>query len=132
MKRSKVDPKRTYKVPAALAALVVIGAMVLSPGSEAGGAAGTLEDIVADEVVVEIRPGASIDSVNSRNDTRIKTPMNGTNFYLLKIPHGGNPVKWQKRLEGDPDVVKAYLNPADSSPLVLNGRRTLSLPRNHA
>jgi hypothetical protein len=58
--------------------------------------------------------------------------MNGTNFYLLKIPHGVSATKWQTRLEADPDVIKAYLNPAVSSPLVLNGSRTLSFPSNHA
>jgi subtilisin family serine protease len=106
--------------------------LVLSAGSRAGSANDSEEDIIANEVIVEIQPGASIESVNARNNTITKRPMTGTNFYLLKIPHGANVQRWQKRLAADPDVIKAYLNPAVSSPLVLSGRRTLSFPSNHA
>ena len=132
MKRSKVDSGNARKV--VVSAVIVFTTMtsfVLSSG-QAGAAGGSSQDIVPSEVAVEIRPGATIDAVNARNNTATKRAMNGTNFYLLKIPHGASANKWQTRLAADPDVVKAYLNPAVSSPLVLNGSRTLSFPSNHA
>jgi subtilisin family serine protease len=132
MKRSKVDPKITNKYGAAVTVIILMTAVVLSPRSKASAVDESSQDIVPNELVVEVKPGASIDSVNARNNTITKRPMNGTNFYLLKIPHGANATKWQEVLGSDPDVLKAYLNPTVSSPLVLNGRRTLSFPSNHA
>src|SRR5215467_4723120 len=132
MKRSKVDSGNARKV--VVSAVIVFTTMtsfVLSSG-QAGAAGGSSQDIVPSEVAVEIRPGATIDAVNARNNTATKRAMNGTNFYLLKIPHGASANKWQTRLAADPDVIKAYFNPAVSSPLVLNGSRTLSFPSNHA
>jgi len=132
MKRCKVDSGRAKKaVISGALVLTVVASFVLSSG-QTGAAGGSSQDIVPNEVAVEIRSGASIDSINARNDTVTKRAMNGTNFYLLRIPHGASANKWQKRLEDDPDVIKAYLNPAVSSPLVLNGSRTLSFPSNHA
>jgi subtilisin family serine protease len=132
MKASKVDPARGKTVTVIAMVLIALTVVVLSPRSKASSAADPHADIVPNEVVVEIRSGASIEAVNARNNTLTKRPMNGTNFYLLKIPHGASARKWQKRLSADPDVIKAYLNPAVSSPLVLSGRRTLSFPSNHA
>jgi subtilisin family serine protease len=132
MKRSKVDSGRARKAAISAAfVLTMMASFVLSSG-RTGAAGGSSQDIVPNEVAVEIRPGASIDSVNARNNTVTKKAMNGTNFYLLKVPHGASANKWQTRLAADPDVIKAYLNPAVSSPLVLNGSRTLSFPSNHA
>src|SRR5215469_17458817 len=132
MKRSKVDSGRARKAAISAAfVLTLVASFVLSSG-QTGAAGGSSQDIVPNEVAVEIKAGASIDSVNARNNTVTKRAINGTNFYLLRIPHGASANKWQQRLAADPDVIKAYLNPAVSSPLVLNGSRTLSFPSNHA
>src|SRR5262249_5393211 len=132
MRRSKVDFKKAKKIKIAGAALIVMAGLMVAPGPQATAAGDSPQDIVPNQVVVELKPGASIDSVNARNDTRTIKPLHGTNFYLLKTPRAQSAPKWQRLLADDPDVLKAYLNPAVSSPLVLNGRRTLSFPSNHA
>ncbi len=63
------------------------------------------------EVVVEIEPGASIDDVNARIRTTTKQRLYGTNFYLLRTPNGKKETKFRKKLERDPDVLSASLNP---------------------
>src|SRR5215831_15767113 len=132
MKRSKVDSGRAKKAVISGALVLTMAASFVLSSGQTGAAGGSSQDIVPNEVAVEIRPGASIDSVNARNNTVTKKAMNGTNFYLLKTPRAQSAPKWQRLLADDPDVLKAYLNPAVSSPLVLNGRRTLSFPSNHA
>src|SRR5260370_34549093 len=105
MKRSKVDSRKANRVAATAAvALIVMAVLALSSTSRAGGAGDPTQDIVPNEVVVEIKPGASIDSVNARNNTVTKRPMNGTNFYLLKTPHSASAQKWQKRLRAGSQV----------------------------
>src|SRR5215467_15479014 len=133
MKSSKVDSKRANITKATIAGLTMIALFMAAPGRRVTAEADDSDqDIVANEVVIEVRAGASVDSVNARNNTRTKKHIGGTNFYLLRVPHGQGAQKAQKLLSSDPDVIKAYLNPTVSSPLVLNGRRTLSFPSNHA
>ncbi len=40
------------------------------------------------EIIVEIKPGATIDAVNARNRTTTSQWLFGTNFYRLSIPKG--------------------------------------------
>jgi subtilase family protein len=79
------------------------------------------------EVIVELKPGASIDIVNSRNRTETRQRLYGTNLYKLRTPHDRRERKWQKRLASDPDVLSAALNPVVASP-GLFGRSTTSFP----
>jgi hypothetical protein len=79
------------------------------------------------EVVVEIHPGASIDAVNARIGTRIKQRLYGTNFYLLTTPKNKKENKFRKRLQKDPDVLSASLNPVVTN-LTLFGRSILTFP----
>jgi len=79
------------------------------------------------EIVVEIRPGASIESVNERNRTSTIVQIYGTNFYRLQIPPNKKEKKWRKRLAADPDVLSASLNPLMANPSLF-ARATASFP----
>lgn len=83
------------------------------------------------EVVVEIKPDASIDAVNARIGTTTKQRLYGTNFYLLRTPKGKKEAKYRKRLERDPDVLSASLNPTVTN-VVAFARTILSFPDGYA
>src|SRR5689334_7647197 len=70
------------------------------------------------EVVVEIKPGASLDEINARHRTHTIQQIYGTNFYRLAIPANKSENKWRKRLSKDVDVLSAELNPLVTSPSV--------------
>jgi subtilisin family serine protease len=79
------------------------------------------------EVIVELRPGASISAVNSRHHTSTISNLYGTNFYLLRVPSSTTAGKCRNRLAVDPDVLSASLNPEIANPSVLS-RSTVSFP----
>lgn len=87
------------------------------------------ETIEKGEVIVEIKPGASIVEVNERNRTETIEQLRGTNFYRLQIPQNKSEKKWRKRLERDPDVLIASLNPLVTT---VFGRSVMSYPDGHA
>src|SRR5258708_21101855 len=84
------------------------------------------------EIVVEIKPGSSIEAINKRNRTITIERMYGTNFYRLRIPRGKSENKWIKRLAGDEGVLSASLNPIVMSPSSVFGRVTVGFPDGHA
>ena len=84
------------------------------------------------EIIVEIKPDASIDAVNARNRTATSQWLYGTNFYRLSIPAGKKEKKWLKRLSHDKDVLSASLNPVVTSPTNLFGRSTQGFPEGFA
>jgi subtilisin family serine protease len=79
------------------------------------------------EVIVELKPGASIDAVNARKRTTIIQQLFGTNFYRLRTPNGKKEKKFRKRLAKDPDVLSAALNPVVNS-VTLFGRILSGFP----
>ena len=79
------------------------------------------------EVVVELKPGASIQDVNERKRTTTIQQVYGTNFYRLRVPSGKKETKWRKKLEKDPDVLSAELNPVVTNPSLFV-RATVSFP----
>jgi subtilisin family serine protease len=83
------------------------------------------------EVVVEIKPDASIDAVNARIGTTTKQRLYGTNFYLLRTPKGKKEAKYRKRLERDPDVLSASLNPTVTN-VVAFARTIFGFPDGYA
>src|ERR1700759_5726486 len=83
------------------------------------------------EVIVELKPGTSIDNVNARIGTTTIQRIYGTNFYRLATPKNKKENKFKKRLSNDPDVLSATLNPVVTSPLSVFGRSTFSLPDGH-
>jgi hypothetical protein len=79
------------------------------------------------EVIVELKPGASIEAVNERNRTTVKAHLYGTNFYRLLVPANKKAKKWRKKLSYDADVLSASLNPQVSNPSLF-ARATVSFP----
>jgi len=69
------------------------------------------------EIIVEIKPGASIDNVNARIGTRTIQQIYGTNLYRLVTPKLKKEKKFLKRLLKDSDVLSATLNPVVKSTL---------------
>src|ERR1043166_4731078 len=94
---------------------------VTSTRSRADSAAG-IEVFRKGEIVVEIKPGASINAINKRNRTSTIEQIYGTNFYRLRIPEGKSEDKWINRMSRDEDVLSASLNPVVTSPVTLFGR----------
>jgi subtilisin family serine protease len=90
------------------------------------------EGVLRGELIVEIRPGASIDAVNGRNDTSTIQQMNGTNFYRLRIPTGQSDARYHSMLAADPDVLSVSRNRIVASPLSVFARRTVAFPDNFA
>ena len=79
------------------------------------------------EVVVEIKPGASLEAINARHRTKTIQQIYGTNFYRLATPANKSENKWRKRLSKDEDVLSAELNTLVTSPSLL-ARSTQSFP----
>lgn len=108
--------------------LVTVG----SSSSRADSSAANIEEFRKGEIVVEIRPAASIDAINKRNRTTTIGRIFGTNFYRLQVPQGKNENKWVKRLARDADVLSASLNPVVTSPITVFGRSIVGFPDDHA
>lgn len=79
------------------------------------------------EVIVELKPGASIETVNARYGTKTVRQIYGTNFYRLQTPNGKKESKWRKRLAKDAEVLSAALNPVITYPSLF-ARITFSFP----
>src|SRR5438128_4127922 len=84
------------------------------------------------EIIIEIKPGASIDDVNARNHTATLQRIYGTNFYRLHIPPEKSDQKWLMRLGRDQDVLSAALNPLITNPVNVLARSTVGFPDGHA
>src|SRR5262249_52834531 len=97
----------------ALALIFFFAASALPPRAQSG----TLQDFVPGEVLVEIKPGASVEAVAARFGMIIKQRIYGTNFYNLLTPNGKKEAKFRKRLAKDTDVLSAALNPVMTTPV---------------
>jgi subtilisin family serine protease len=84
--------------------------------------------LISGEIIVEIKPTATIQEINDRNRTATVQRIDGTNFYLLQIPPGKDEAKWLKRLSDDKDVLSASFNPIVMSPTIVFGRATVGFP----
>src|SRR5262245_4781084 len=97
--------------------LIVLG-LAISQGTQAQTAQ---DEFRTGEVIVEIKPGASVDDINARVGTSTLGRISGTNFYRLETPKNKKENKFRKRLSKDPDVLSAALNPVVMSPISLFG-----------
>ena len=111
---------------ALLAAVLFIGLLVAS-GQQAYAQTGSRE-FVKGEIIVELKPGASIDALNARFGTRTLQRMYGTNFYKLGTPKSKKENKWRKKVAKDADVLSASLNPVVLNPINVFGRATQNFP----
>ncbi|MFL6275879.1 MAG: S8 family serine peptidase [Blastocatellia bacterium] len=88
-------------------------------------------DFIRGEVLVEIKPGASIDALIARFGMSLKQRIYGTNFYRLGTPNNKKEAKYRKKLAKDSDVLSAALNPVITTPVNVFGRSVLSFPGDH-
>jgi len=86
------------------------------------------EDFIKGEVVVEIKPGASIDAINARYGTTTKQRIYGTNIYRLATPKGKKEKKYRKKIAKSDDVLSASLNPVIATPVNVFGRAVIDFP----
>jgi subtilisin family serine protease len=87
-----------------------------------------IDDFRRGEVLVEIKPGASIDAINERFGTSTIQRIYGTNFYRLSTPKKKKEAKYRKRLAADADVLNATLNPVLTTPVNVFGRAVIGFP----
>src|SRR5262249_18239450 len=126
MKRSELF---TSSIIITLLAVLALAVGPLSGSTIQAQSSDDLETIERGEIIVEIKQGASIEEVNGRNHTETIEQLRGTNFYRLQIPQNRSEKKWRKRLERDPDVLIASLNPLVTT---VFGRSVMSYPDGHA
>ncbi len=107
--------------------LFVLTAVFSTPSQAQNG----LDDFRPGEVLVEIKPGASIDAINERYGTSTIQRIYGTNFYRLGTPKHKKEVKFRKRLANDVDVLSAALNPVITTPINVFGRAVIGFPGDH-
>jgi hypothetical protein len=84
------------------------------------------------ELIVELRPGVSIESINARWETTTIQRIYGTNLYRLRTPNGKKEAKWRKRLaNNEPDLLSVALNPVLLNPVTSFARAHLNFPDGH-
>jgi subtilisin family serine protease len=108
----------------ALALIIFFAANALPARAQSG----PLPEFVRGEVLVEIKPGASIDALLARFGMTLTQHIYGTNFYKLRTPKGKKETKFRKRLAADPDVLSAALNPVITTPINVFGRSVIGFP----
>jgi hypothetical protein len=91
-------------------------------------AQGSIDGFRRGEVLVEIKPGASIDAINGRYGTSTIQRIYGTNFYRLRTRNGKKENKVRKKLANDSDVLSAALNPVISTPINIFGHAVIGFP----
>src|SRR5215210_4453655 len=69
------------------------------------------------ELIVELKPGVSIETINARWETTTIRRIYGTNLYRLRTPNGKKEGKWRKRLSQDADLLSVALNPVVLNPI---------------
>src|ERR1044072_7338494 len=83
---------------------------------------------VKGEVVVEIKPGASIDAINALYGTTTKQRIYGTNIYSLATPKGKKENKYSKKIAKNEDVLSPSVNPVLATPISVFGRAVIGFP----
>jgi subtilisin family serine protease len=84
------------------------------------------------ELIVEVRPGVSIETINGRWETTTIQQIYGTNLYRLRTPRGKKEAKWRKRLaNNEPDLLSVALNPVLLNPITSFARAHLNFPDGH-
>lgn len=126
MKRLEAIILNSKSSTALLAAVLFVGLLV--PQSRPAYAQAGNQEFVKGEIIVELKPGASIDALNARFGTRTLQRMYGTNFYRLGTPNRKKENKWRKRVSKDADVLSASLNPVVLNPINAFARATQNFP----
>lgn len=118
---------RSYKSVSFVLIIFVVTALFATRSQAQSG----IDDFRRGEVLVEIKPGASIDAINERFGTSTIQRIYGTNFYRLVTPKRKKEAKFRKKLAKDPDVLSATLNPVITTPINVFGRAVIGFPGDH-
>ncbi|HWO02935.1 MAG TPA: S8 family serine peptidase [Blastocatellia bacterium] len=108
--------------------LLLICFVAITIFSERVNAQSGIDDFRRGEVLVEIKPGASIDAINAQYGTSTIQRIYGTNFYRLGTPKGKKENKWRKKIAKNSDVLSAALNPVITTPVNVFGRAVIGFP----
>lgn len=108
-----------------LAFILLLTATAIAPRAHAQEA---VADFRRGEVLVELRPGASIDAINAQYGTTTIQRIYGTNFYRLATPKNKKENKWRKKIAKNSDVLSATLNPVITTPINVFGRAVIGFP----
>ena len=91
-----------------------------------------VEDFQQSQVVVQVKPGASINDVNHRNGTTTINQIGGTQYYLVGTPPGSDTQAMQTQLAADPGVQNADLNYLVHEPFEVASGSIMGFPNDHA
>jgi subtilisin family serine protease len=114
-------PFRAFIVALSLVSVIAVAAQQAQ-------AQNALDDYRRGEVLVEIKPGASIEAINQIFGTSTIQRIYGTNIYRLLTPKGKKEKKWQKKIARNGDVLSATLNPVITTPVNVFGRAVIGFP----
>ncbi|MEW6126168.1 MAG: S8 family serine peptidase [Acidobacteriota bacterium] len=84
------------------------------------------------ELIVELKPGVAIETINNRWGTALIKRIYGTNLYRLRTPNGKKEQKWQRKLSKDANLLSVSLNPLVLNPITPFARSHLNFPNGHA
>lgn len=107
--------------------LLIVCALIANL-STTGVAQSSINEFRSGEVLVEIKPEVSIDSINLRYGTSTIQRIYGTNIYRLRTSNGRKEKKIRKKLARDIDVISATLNPVISTPVNVFGHAVIGFP----
>src|SRR5262245_17493888 len=112
-------------------AIILVFSVFVS-GSFAQGQSGAPEpEFRKGELIVEVSPGVTIDTINARYGTTTIKQIYGTNLYRLRTPNGKKEGKWRKRLAKDADLWSVALNPVVLNPVTSFARSQMDFPDGH-
>jgi subtilisin family serine protease len=80
------------------------------------------------ELIVELKPGVTIETINARWETTTIRRIYGTNLYRLRTANGKKEAKWRKRLARDTDLLSVSLNPVVLNPITSFARSQMNFP----
>jgi subtilisin family serine protease len=80
------------------------------------------------ELIVELKPGVAIETINARWETTTIRRIYGTNLYRLRTAKGKKEAKWRKRLSSDTDLLSVALNPVVLNPITSFARSQMDFP----
>jgi subtilisin family serine protease len=83
------------------------------------------------ELIVELKSGVVIETINARWGTTTIRRIYGTNLYRLRTPNGKKEAKWRKRLSKDANLLSVALNPVVLNPITSFARSQMNFPDGH-
>jgi subtilisin family serine protease len=112
-------------------AVILSTLMCLSVIPAAGQSAAPEPEFRKGELIVELKSGVAVETINTRWGTTTIRRIYGTNLYRLRTPNGKKEAKWRKRLSRDSDLLSVALNPVVLNPITSFARSQMNFPDGH-